>query len=131
MTKNKSTKATAAATRTGERSMVAQQQPRTSTRLTVFVPEADNAGQAFTPDAFAAFESFALDLAGGVTMGGHVKGLWRGEQTTYADTNREYILIVPRKRARAIALAVINYVKKQFRQLAVYVELTLVRVAGF
>ena len=111
--------------------MTAKHEPRTSTRLTVFIPEADNAGQAFTPDAFAAFESFALDLAGGVTMGGHVKGLWRDAQMTYADTNRQYVLIVPRNRAQAIASALVEYVRNAFRQLAVYVELTLVRVAGF
>ena len=105
--------------------------PVSRVRLTVLVPEADNAGQAFTPDEFAAFESFALDLAGGLTIGGYVKGLWRDEQTTYADTNRQYILIVPRSRANAIATAIVEYVRNVFRQLAVYVEMTPVTVAGF
>ena len=104
---------------------------RSTSRLTVFVPITGNEGVPFPNSAFTQFESFVLDLAGGLTQGGQVQGLWRDKQTTYADTNREYILIVPRSRARVIALAVIDYIKKEFRQLAVYVELTPVFVAGF
>ena len=105
--------------------------PRSSTRLRVLVPEADNNGIPFPPEDYARFEAFGLDTAGGITERGRARGLWQDNGKTYVDTHREYDIIVPRHRARQVTGAIVEYVRKAFRQRAVYVEMTPVQVAGF
>ena len=100
-------------------------------RLTIHVPLADNDGIPFPAEQFANFEAYAGQLAGGVTDTGEIHGQWYHNGTKYRDTNRQYILIIPRRRSSAIATAIAKYIRTRFRQLAVYAELTPVQVMGF
>lgn len=104
---------------------------RPTARLRVLVPDADNDGVPFSPQQYAQFEAFAVGLAGGVTELGRARGLWQADGQVFSDTHRDYEIIVPRRRVRGVAAAVVEHVRTEFRQLAVFVEITPVRVTGF
>jgi len=61
------------------------------TRFTLHVPEANNSGDPFGPETFAAIEERLLDIAGGFTLT-HGIGVWRDPEdgTTYRDPLRLY-----------------------------------------
>ena len=105
---------------------------RETTRLEFLVPIADNEGTPFLDAAFATFEDFLLDLAGGFTFRGQVDGAWRApDGRVLRDTSRSYVISVPEARANQVATSIDHEVRRRFRQEATFLEQLPTRALAF
>lgn len=105
---------------------------RDTTRLELLVPLADNDNVPFSNSAFAAFEDFLVDTAGGFTRRGDVEGAWRApDGQVMRDRSRSYVVTVPEHLTDRAASAIDHYVRRQFRQQAAFVETLPARAVAF
>lgn len=105
---------------------------RDTTRLELLVPLADNDGVPFSDSAFASFEDFLVDTAGGFTRRGDVEGAWRApDGQVMRDRSRSYVVTVPEHLTDRVASAIDHYVRRQFRQQAAFVETLPARAVAF
>ena len=105
---------------------------RDTTRLELLVPLADNDGVPFSNSAFASFEAFLVDTAGGFTRRGDVEGAWKApDGRVMRDRSRSYVVTVPEHLADHVASAIDHYVRRQFRQQAAFVESLPARAVAF
>lgn len=105
---------------------------RNTTHLEILVPTADNQGSPFSPSSFEAFEQFLLDTAGGLSRRADVEGLWRAPSgETMRDRSRSYVVTVDDIHADEIASDIDTYIRRQFRQLASFIELVPTRATAF
>ena len=105
---------------------------RDTTRLELLVPLADNDGVPFSDSAFASFEDFLVDTAGGFTRRGDVERAWRApDGQVMRDRSRSYVVPVPEHLTDRVASAIDHYVRRQFRQQAAFVETLPARAVAF
>ena len=105
---------------------------RHNTRLEFLVPILDNEGAPFPDTAFATFEDFLLDIAGGYTFRGEVDGAWRApDGRVFRDTSRSYVTSVSEARADEIAASIDHEVRRRFRQEATFLEQLPTRALAF
>jgi len=105
---------------------------RQTTRLELLLPLADNDGIPFPDAAFAAFEDFLVSVAGGFTRRADVEGAWRApDGRVMRDRSRSYVVSVPVPIADRVASQIDQYVRRQFRQQAAYVESVPARAVAF
>jgi hypothetical protein len=105
---------------------------RDTTRLELLLPLADNDTVPFSDAAFAAFEDFLVQLAGGFTRRGDVEGAWRApDGRVMRDRSRSYAVTVPEHLTDRVASSIDHYVRRQFRQQATFVETLPARAVAF
>jgi hypothetical protein len=92
--------------------------------FTILVPLANNEGEPFGADVFAALESELLDLAGGFTRQEGLIGFWRSDAgRVYEDRMRGYTVALGTRNARATVIALARRWCVAFAQEAMYVRL--------
>ncbi len=105
---------------------------RHNTRLEFLVPILDNEGAPFPDTAFATFEDFLLDIAGGYTFRGQVDGAWRApDGRVFRDTSRSYVTSISEARADEVAASIDHEVRRRFRQEATFLEQLPTRALAF
>ncbi len=94
--------------------------------IEVLVPLRDNEGNPFPDSSFSALEDLLLDLANGFTRRGDVEGAWKApDGVIYRDRSRLYTLQVPESETSTVATTIEREVRVRFRQLAVYLSISL------
>ena len=105
---------------------------RPTTRLELLIPLVDNDGVPFADPAFADFEDFLITAAGGFTRRGDVEGAWRSpDGRVMRDRSRSYVVTVPEDITDRAASSIDQYVRRQFRQQAAFVETLPARAVAF
>ncbi|MEO7918222.1 MAG: hypothetical protein ABIT01_02065 [Thermoanaerobaculia bacterium] len=105
---------------------------RSTFRLELLVPLADNDGVPFTDSTFADFEDSLVRLAGGFTRHGDVEGAWRSpEGRIHRDRSRAYVVSVPSSSVDRIASILDTEVRRRFRQEATFLEQLPTRAVSF
>lgn len=101
-----------------------------NTLIRFLVPITDNDGAAFTADDWNWLEDRLFEVAGGLSLEGVTQGSWRDPETgtVYRDESRRYATAVPADKVDAV-LHIIRLAKLQFRQEAMFVEVTPQAVA--
>lgn len=90
----------------------------------MLIPVADNDGDAFTAEHFAAFEAAILDAFGGFTLyPSQAVGGWRNDAgIEYRDSSRIYGIAVPSIADGAKLVALVRFAKAFFSQEAIAVR---------
>lgn len=105
---------------------------RPTTRLELLIPLADNDGVPFPDTSFADFEDFLVTTAGGFTRRGDVEGAWKSpDGHVMRDRSRSYVVTVPENLTDRAASSIDQYVRRQFRQQAAFVETLPARAVAF
>jgi hypothetical protein len=105
---------------------------RQTTRFGLLIPLVDNDGVPFADTAFADFEDFLITTAGGFTRHGDVEGAWKSpDGRVMRDRSRSYVVTVPENFTDRTASSIDQYVRRQFRQQAAYVETLPARAVAF
>lgn len=86
------------------------------------VPLVDNDGQPFEAEAWRELERQLMQF-GGFTSGIVVEGAWEAGGRIYRDTSRTYLVALESWTQLPQWLEVIRWVREQFRQKAIYVEI--------
>jgi hypothetical protein len=106
---------------------------RTTTRVDILVPLADNDGRPFPQSSFDTFEHFLTTLCGGFTRRGNVEGAWRSPETgvVMRDRSRSYAITLPVEQTAAQIARIESFIRRFFRQEAAFLELTSTRATVF
>jgi len=105
---------------------------RKTVHIDLLVPLSDNAKRPFPDSAFAAFEDFLLDVAGGFTRRGDVEGAWRSPSgETLRDASRLYSLTLGADDAAETVGQIASHIRRAFRQMAAFVEAVPTEASGF
>ena len=106
---------------------------RTTMRVDILVPLADNDGRPFPHAAFHTFENFLATLCGGFTRRGDVEGAWRSPETgtLMRDRSRSYVVTLAAETADEQITKVEDFICRYFRQEAAFLELTQTRATVF
>lgn len=106
---------------------------RTTTRVDILVPLADNDGRPFLPTAFHTFENFLATLCGGFTRRGDVEGAWRSPDTgeIMRDRSRSYVITLAAEGADEQIAKIERFICRYFRQQAAFLELTQTQATVF
>ena len=86
------------------------------------VPERDNDGQPFDRALWLELDRRLAELSEGFSYRLDVHGVWRSGDRVYRDVSREYTLSFPSWRRIPAWLALMDWVRVQFRQEALYIE---------
>jgi len=99
---------------------------RTTTRVDILVPLADNDGRPFPHTTFHTFENFLATLCGGFTRRGDVEGAWRSPETgqIMRDRSRSYVITLAADKAEEQIAKIESFICRYFRQQAAFLELT-------
>jgi hypothetical protein len=106
---------------------------RTTTRVDILVPLADNDGRLFPATRFHTFENFLATLCGGFTRRGNVEGVWRSPDTgiIMRDRSRSYVVTLSAENADEQIAQIESFICRYFRQEAAFLELTQTRATVF
>lgn len=106
---------------------------RTTTRVDILVPIADNDGRPFPHTAFHTFEHFLATLCGGFTRRGDVEGAWRSPETgeIMRDRSRSYVITLAAEEAEEQIAKIESFICRYFRQQAAFLELTQTQATVF
>jgi hypothetical protein len=106
---------------------------RTTTRVDILVPLADNDGRPFPPTAFHTFENSLATLCGGFTRRGDVEGAWRSPDTgeIMRDRSRSYVITLAAEQAEEQIAKIESFICRYFRQQAAFLELTQTQATVF
>ena len=106
---------------------------RSTVHVDILVPLADNDGRPFPHAAFHAFEIFLATLVGGFTRRGDVNGAWRSPMSgeLMRDQSRSYSVTLDAETALAQIPKIDSYIRRFFRQEAVFLELIPTRASMF
>lgn len=98
---------------------------RSTRRLDLLVPIADNEGRLFNPEDFASFEDQLIALAGGFTRRGTLTGVWQSPNgQVFSDQSHAYSVTVPSDVAESVMAEIARYIRTRFHQEAAWVEAT-------
>ena len=99
----------------------------------ILVPLADNDGRPFPPFAFETLEHFLTTLCGGYTRRGDVEGAWRSPETgdVMRDRSRSYVVTLAAEEADEQIARIESFIRRYFRQEAVFLELIPTRATAF
>ena len=90
----------------------------------ILVPIQDNEGQPFSPKDWDELEQKLLSSFGGYTGGEMISGAWADSTgTVYRDTSREWRVALNSWLQVPEWLALANWTRTHFRQIAIYVEI--------
>ncbi|MEO8378178.1 MAG: hypothetical protein ABI779_00815 [Acidobacteriota bacterium] len=106
---------------------------RTTTRVDILVPLADNDGRPFLATTFHTFENYLATLCGGFTRRGNVEGVWRSPETgtIMRDRSRSYVVTLAAEAAEEQIAQIESFICRYFRQEAAFLELTQTRATVF
>ena len=96
----------------------------------MLIPLASNSGVDFDEDHHADFETFALDLFGGITrLSSEAAGTWADAGSVYHDRFRIYVVALGSIVSGAKVGELATFAKAHYEQLAIYVRyLTLAEI---
>lgn len=90
-------------------------------KTSVLIPLADNDGAAFSKSTWEALHTRLADF-GGFSFTRGVFGFWVDAGKTYEDESRQYIVSLDSWTQFPAWLAVMQWAREAFRQLALYIE---------
>ena len=86
------------------------------------VPVRDNEGHPFPRSHWREFEERLL-LFGGFSRESGVTGAWQSDEQVYRDMSRRYVMALASWTEVPAWLALIQWVRKRFREEAIYIEI--------
>ena len=92
-------------------------------RTMILVPIADNARQPYPAETWRELRRKLVDTIGGYSNTGVVRGAWRDGETVYTDASQQIIVSLESVRQIPQWLEIVEWVLREFRQEAVYVEI--------
>ena len=87
----------------------------------VLIPVAGNDGTPFAESDWLNLEARLLPF-GGFSVRHGVEGVWQAQGRIFRDRSREYTVALPSWWALASWLAVVDWARSHFRQVALYIE---------
>ena len=104
---------------------------RSTRRLDLLVPIADNDGHPFNPEDLSSFEGHLIALAGGFTRRGRISGVWQSPSgQVFTDESLAYSVTVPSDVAESVSADISRFIQTRFHQEAAWVEATPTFVAA-
>ncbi len=89
--------------------------------ITIYIPTADNEGQAFDTAHHLAFDAFILKRFGGLTKDTReVEGLWESQGRIYKDRNLVYQVSIGSILDGGQLREVLSFAKQHYRQEAIF-----------
>lgn len=89
----------------------------------IMVPKHDNDGKAFPPSKYDNLNREIIEQFGGLTIE-HATGFWSDGKKVYQDRNYKYIIGIQSLKQVAEILELARYIRKEFKQEAVYVNVS-------